>query len=193
MYLLGLNGSHKQDGNTEYLLNRVLSKCRQQGAEVEIVSVHDAIMDCKTPFCVSCTTPCAKVCYEGTKLEELFEKSKQADCIVFGSPVYFGSMSAQLKALFDKTRAIRAEKAWKGKLAAAVSSGGSKYGGQERTIDAIQSCALVEGMTIIGNSSDEYGMGHFGVSGQSPVTEDEYAAMQCDNLAQRIMEELKKR
>ena len=191
MYILALNGSHNRNGNTAYLLNKVLEYCKEKGAETEILSVHDAISDAKTPFCVSCSTPCTKQCYKDTKLDELFEKSKKADFILFGSPVYFGSMTAQLKCLFDKTRALRAEKAWFGKPMAAVTVGASKYGGQERTLEAIHSCALVEGMTLVGNSS-ALGAGHFGVSAQKPAESDEYANNCCKVLADRIITELSK-
>lgn len=186
MYVLALNGSHKQDGNTAFLLNEILRHCEAGGAEVELASVHEAVSSAKTPFCVCCSTPCSKVCYQGTKLDTLFEKVEKADAVIFGSPVYFGSMTAQLKAFFDKTRDARSRKAWLGKPMAAVTSGGSKYGGQERTIEHIQSCALVSGMTLIGNSADG-GMGHFGVSAHSPAKEDEYAVKQCEILAQRIL------
>lgn len=58
-------------------------------------------------------------------------KIEEADAVIFGSPVYFGSMTAQLKAFFDKTRDVRGRRAWVGIPAAAVSVGASKYGGQE--------------------------------------------------------------
>ena len=146
-------------------------------------------MSAKYPFCVNCSTPCSKQCYKGTKLDELFAKVEKADFVLFGSPVYFGSMTGQLKCLFDKTRDARSRKAWKGKKCAAVSVGASKYGGQERTVEAIHSCALVSGMTVIGNSS-ELGMGHFGLSAQRPAQSDEYAIAQAKSLAERIMAEL---
>jgi multimeric flavodoxin WrbA len=73
---------------------------------------------------------------------------------------------------------------------AAVSVGATKYGGQERTIDQIQTSALVLGMNVIGNGSfDE--MGHFGVSAQRPAKDDEYAVKQCRNMAKAIMKSLK--
>ncbi len=187
MYVLALNASHNSNGNTAYLLNEVLKVCKDGGAKTELASVHEAVMDAKLPFCVCCSSPCSKQCYKGTKLEELFEKVKKADAVIFGSPVYFGSMTAQLKSFFDKTRAVRADKEWLGKYAAAVSVGGSKYGGQERTIDHIQSCCMVLGMTLIGNSS-ELGAGHFGVSAQAPAVEDEYANAQAKVLGKRILE-----
>lgn len=184
MYILALNGSPSKDGNTAFLLNEVLRHCKD--CETEIIDVNEAVSSAKTPFCVSCSNPCTKSCYKGTLLEEVYEKVEKADFVIFGSPVYFGSMSAQLKAFFDKTRAIRGEKAWLGKPAAAVSVGASKYGGQERTIDHIHSCCLVLGMNIIGNGS-EINMGHFGVSAHRPAKEDEYAVKQCESLAKAIL------
>lgn len=190
MYIAALNGSHNKEGNTAFLLNRILNFCAAEGAEVELISVHDAVSSAKTPFCVSCQSPCEKACYKNTLLDEAFNKVTKADFVIFGSPVYFGSMTAQMKSFFDKTRAVRAEKAWLGKPMAAVSVGATKYGGQERTIDHIHSCALVLGMNIFGNGSD-MGMGHFGVSAQKPSCEDNYAIAQCESLANAIMKYLK--
>ncbi len=184
MYILAINGSPNSDGNTSFLLKEVLSHCT--GAECELINLQEIMMSTKTPFCVSCSNPCNKSCYRGTALDEVFSKVKKADFVIFGSPVYFGSMSAQLKSFFDKTRAIRGEKAWLGKPMAAVSVGATKYGGQERTIDHIHACALVHGMQVIGNGSS-IGMGHFGVSAHRPASEDEYAIKQCESLANAIM------
>lgn len=190
VYIVALNGSHNNGGNTAFLLNAVLKHCAEKGAETELISVHEAVADAKTPFCVNCSTPCSKVCYKGTKLEEAYEKVKRADFVLIGSPVYFGSMTAQLKAFFDKTRAVRGNKEWLGKPMAAVAVGASKYGGQEHTIEHIQSCAFVSGMTVVGNSS-ETAMGHFGLAAQRPASEDAYALAQAENLAERIMETIK--
>lgn len=186
MYVLALNGSHKKDGNTAYLLNLTLSYCKKLGAETECENVYEAINDAKQPFCVSCSSPCSRQCYIGTKLEELFEKVTKADAVLIGSPVYFGSMSGQLKCFFDKTRDVRAKKQWLDKKTAVFAVGATKYGGQEHTAEHIISCAQVLGMTVIGNSS-ETAMGHFGVLGQQPAEEDEYAKTQAKILAERIM------
>ncbi|MDD6735172.1 MAG: NAD(P)H-dependent oxidoreductase [Clostridiales bacterium] len=184
MKITAVNGSPDKNGNTAFLLREILSCCT--GAETEIINVGEVLSDAKTPFCVNCSSPCSKVCYKGTKLDDAFKKITCSDFVIFGSPVYFGSMSAQLKAFFDKTRAVRGEKAWLGKPMAAVSVGASKFGGEERTIEHIQSCALVLGMTVVGNGS-ELGMGHFGVSAQRPAKDDQNALIQCKSLANTIL------
>ena len=190
MYIVALNGSHNDNGNTAYLLKSVLEKCAERGAETEMINVYKAVSDAKYPFCVNCVTPCNKQCYKDTLLMQAYEKVSKADFVIIGSPVYFGSMTAQLKSFFDKTRAIRGNKEWLGKPVAAVSVGASKYGGQERTIEAIHSCALVLGMTVVGNSANG-AMGHFGVSAQRPAENDDYAKTAICALADRIFEELK--
>ena len=107
MFIVGLNGSPNKDGNTKFLLNTVLEEAKNLGAKTMILEVQELLDSTKNPFCVVCSNPCSGVCYEGTKLEEAYETLKRADAIVMGSPVYFGSVSAQLKAFFDKTRKLR--------------------------------------------------------------------------------------
>ncbi len=89
MYILALNGSHNNDGNTAFLLNEILRHCAEKGAETEICSVSEAIMDTKTPFCVACSTPCTKKCYKDTKLDTLFDKIERADFVVFRKSCLF--------------------------------------------------------------------------------------------------------
>lgn len=186
MYIVALNGSHNDDGNTAYLLKSILDKCAENGAKTEMINVYKAVSDAKYPFCVNCKKTCVGDCYKDTLLMDAYDKVSAADFVIIGSPVYFGSMTAQLKAFFDKTRAIRAEKKWLAKPMAAVTVGASKYGGQERTLEAIHSCALVLGMTIVGNSSD-LSSGHFGISAQRPADSDEYAKKEVYSLSSRIL------
>ena len=190
MNILAINGSHHKDGDVEFLLRTFSTECEKLGAKVEIENAYEAVSDAKFPFCIKCSTPCSRQCYKGTKLETLFDKMKKADAIVVGSPVYFGSMSGQLKCLFDKTRAIRSDLT--GKLGAAVVCGASRFGGQEATIGDIHNVLYVEGMTVVGAASREIGPGHLGVSAQSPAKEDEFAIGRCISLAHRLYEELNK-
>jgi len=191
MYIIGINGSPAQDGNVRFLLDTVLDKCAALGAKTEVISAADAVNSAKTPFCTVCSNPCSGVCYKNTSLEEVFEKMKAADVMVIGSPVYFGSVSAQLKALFDKTRRLRGEKAFVGKPCGFVAVGASRFGGQEATISAMHAMALVQGMTILGTGHADFDAGHLGVSAQRPASEDANAVSRCNSLAMRIMEEVK--
>lgn len=192
MKIIGVNGSVNQAGNTFYMLDKILKVCEAEGAQTELINAAQAVSDAKTPFCVCCSTPCSRVCYEGTLLEEAYRKIEEADAVIFGSPVYFGSMTAQLKAFFDKTRAVRGRKAWVGIPAAAVSVGASKYGGQETTINAIQDCMFISGMTVFGSGWFETDGGQMGVGAHRPASEDVWANGRLEALAKRAVFEAKR-
>lgn len=186
MYVCALNGSPNKDGNIAYLLKNILGKL--EGVETELLHVAEEIGKLERPFCTNCQTPCQKVCFKGTGVETIFEKMKRADVILFGSPVYFGGPSAQMKALFDKSRAYRGEKAFIGKYGAAITCGASKYGGQEATVRALQDSMLVHGMYILGPGSHAVDAGHLGVCASRPAAEDTFAESRCTSIAARILE-----
>ena len=169
MYIVALNGSINKNGNCRFLIDTVLNDCKEMGADVEVINIHEAIMDSKTPFCIQCSSPCEGKCYKGTKLGNAYEKVAKADAVIIASPVYFASMSAQLKAFWDRSSEYRKAKAFVGKPTGFITCGHSRFGGQESTLHSMQSSALVQGMTIINSGSDEYDAGHIGISAQAPA------------------------
>ncbi len=191
MYIVALNGSHNKTGSCQFLIDTIFNDCKNMGAEVETINVHEVITDAKTPFCTLCSAKCEGACYKGTKLEQAFEKMQKADALIMASPVYFGNVSAQLKALWDKSRAFRAKKSFVGKPIGFVTCGASRFGGQEETIRAMQTMALVQGMTVVNSGSAEYDAGHMGVCAQRPAEQDEFAISRCRSMAIRIINEIK--
>jgi NAD(P)H dehydrogenase (quinone) len=83
-----------------------------------------------------------------------------ADGIIAGSPVYFGTMAAELKAVFDKFIGVR--KKMEDKVGAAFATSGDPSGGKETTIMSILQALLIYGMIIVGDPLDA--TGHYGVS-----------------------------
>jgi len=83
-----------------------------------------------------------------------------ADAIIVGSPVYFGSMSAEVKEMFDKSVAIRRK--LEGKIGAAFATSGHHTGGKETTIFSIIQAMLIHGMIIVGDPISAGG--HYGVA-----------------------------
>lgn len=188
MLIIGLNGSPSKDGSTKFLLNTVLDKLKEMGAETRILEVPELLKTAKNSFCVSCSTPCSGACYKGTKLEEAYELMRQADGLIFGSPSYFGTMTGQMKAFFDKTRKLRGEKAFYNKVSAGVTVGASKYGGQETTMKALYDIMLVHGMMIVGDGFVDDDCGHHGVCAHKPSDNDEFAQKRAAILAKRLFE-----
>jgi multimeric flavodoxin WrbA len=192
MKIVAINGSPNLNGNTYYLLKKMGEIITEDGIEFEIIHLNPSLLSLKNPFCVACSNPCNKSCYKNTDFEILMDKATKADGIIFGSPVYFGSMSAQLKAFFDKSRSQRADKSFLSKPACAVTVGASKYGGQETTTRAIHDCAMVLGMNIINDGFLEFDCGHFGVNAQRPSEKDEFANTRLISAAKRMIEEIKR-
>ncbi len=58
-----------------------------------------------------------------------------ADGVIAGSPVYFGTMAAELKAVFEKCIGVR--KKMEGKIGAAFATSGDPSGGKETTLDPL--------------------------------------------------------
>ena len=83
-----------------------------------------------------------------------------SDGIIAGSPVYFGTMAAELKAVFDKFVGIRAQMG--DKIGAAFATSADPSGGKETTIISIIQALLIYGMIIVGDPLDA--TGHYGVS-----------------------------
>ena len=103
MKILGLSFSPRERGNTEILLEAVLSGARQQGGETELYRVAEKdIKPCDG--CGACFT--TGECSIQDDMQELYAKLLAADGIIFGSPVYFYNITAQGKAVIDRTIAL---------------------------------------------------------------------------------------
>ena len=83
-----------------------------------------------------------------------------SDGIIAGSPVYFGTMAAELKAVFDEFVGMRKE--MEGKIGAAFATSADPSGGKETTIFSIFQAMLIYGMIIVGDPLNA--TGHYGVS-----------------------------
>jgi NAD(P)H dehydrogenase (quinone) len=103
---------------------------------------------------------------------------RAADGLIFGSPTYYGDMSAKLKALFDESFKIHGK--LKGKVGGAFTSSGGTACGAETTLLAITHAMLVHGMIVQGRYDDK----HFGPTAlESPNPEEEKL---CAELGKRV-------
>lgn len=191
MLIVGVNGSPDRAGNTFTLLEAVLARCRELGARTEVIHAMDALEGQENPYCVACSSPCPETCHQNPNLADAFDILRDASALVVGSPVYFGTVSAQLKSFWDKSRSLRREKALVGKPGAAVSVGAGRFGGQETTVRAIHDILLIHGVLIVGDASRASGGGHQGVCAQRPAAEDAEALERARVLAEGLVEALK--
>ncbi|MFZ5906189.1 MAG: flavodoxin family protein [Nitrospirota bacterium] len=92
--------------------------------------------------------------------------------IIAGSPVYFGTMAADLKRVIDEFVGVRLK--MENKVGAAFATGGHHTGGKETTIMSILQAMLIYGMIIVGdpmNASGHYGVGCVGAPDERALSD----------------------
>lgn len=188
MFFVAINGSPNKDGNTAFLLKKGLEQLESRGAKTEIIHTGEVLRSVAVPFCTVCSASCTGACMKGTLMADVLQSLREADGLLIGSPVYFGTVSGQLKAFWDKLRCLRSEKKLLNVVGGAIAVGASRFGGQEGTLRAIQEMMLVQGMTIIGAGQKDHDCGHYGVAAQRPATEDKYAQERIVIMAKRLLE-----
>jgi len=109
-----------------------------------------------------------------------------SDGIIAGSPVYFGTMAAELKAVFEKFVGVR--KKMEDKIGAVFATSGDSSGGKETTIMSIILAFLIYGMIIVGDPLDA--TGHYGVS--CIGSPDRSTAVNAAKLGKRVASLVKK-
>lgn len=80
--------------------------------------------------------------------------------VIAGSPVYFGTMAAELKKLFDEYVVLRRK--MENKIGAAFATASDPSGGKETTLFSIIQAMLIYGMIIVGDPMSA--SGHYGVA-----------------------------
>jgi len=100
-----LMGSPHRDGNTAALADRIAEGAREAGAEADVLYLHGMkILPCTA--CEACHKPGAEGCILDDEMDEVYANLRSADAIVFASPIYFFTMSAQLKTALDRCYAL---------------------------------------------------------------------------------------
>jgi putative sterol carrier protein/putative NADPH-quinone reductase len=103
MKMLAINGSPRgTDSNTDRILLPFLEGAREAGAETETVYLKGKEIN----YCIGCFTCWTKtpgVCIHKDDMPELLEKMRPADILVYASPLYVYTVTAQMKAFMDRT------------------------------------------------------------------------------------------
>ena len=98
--VLIVSASPRRGGNSDYLCDEFARGAREAGHEVEKVFFRDH----KINYCLGCgACNTTHKCVQKDDMAEILPKMVEADVLVFGTPVYFYTMDAQLKTLIDRT------------------------------------------------------------------------------------------
>jgi len=104
MKVMAFNGSPRKEWNTGTLLIKALEGAASQGAETELIHLYDLnYKGCRS--CFACKTRNGKSygrCAAKDDLLPVLRKIEEADAIILGSPIYFGSISGEMKSFMER-------------------------------------------------------------------------------------------
>ena len=184
MRILGIACSPRKNGNTEILMNEIMKVAKEAGCDTEAFLMSEK----HVAPCDACGT-CFETggCVVQDDMQELYEMLERADGIILGSPVYFGSVTAQGKAVMDRMFALLQRRALKGKVAGAFVV--TRRVGAIQARSLIYSFCIAQGMIVAGGAigyGREPGDVLTGVGGGIDMSAMEEARLLGSNVIQLV-------
>jgi multimeric flavodoxin WrbA len=188
MKVVAINGSSRKDGNTAILLNLVLDELKKEGIETELIQLAGETLS----GCIACNRcgenkdrRCAIVNDRGN---EYMAKMQEAQGILLGSPTYISDMTANMKALIERSAVVsrRNGELFKRKVGAAVVS--VRRAGSTHVLSSMNYFFLFSQMIIPGSSYWNMGIGR----DPGEVRSDEEGVQTMKTLGQNMAWLLKK-
>lgn len=149
--ILGICGSPRKQA-THYVLERALETLEDDGLETEFFTVRGKnISPCR--HCDYCLRN--KECVLKDDMYPLYDLLRGAQGIIIATPVYNGGVSAQVKAIMDRCRALGAEDydSLRGKVGMGIAVGGDRCGGQEPALMQIHTFYILNGVIPVSGGS----------------------------------------
>ena len=149
--IVGICGSPRKQA-THYVLERTLETLEDEGFETEFFTVRGKnISPCR--HCDYCLRN--RECVLKDDMYPLYDLLRGAQGIIIATPVYNGGVSAQVKAIMDRCRALGAEDydSLRGKLGMGIAVGGDRCGGQEPALMQIHTFYILNGVIPVSGGS----------------------------------------
>jgi len=178
--VVGIVGSPRIGGNTELLLTEALKAAAEDGAETELLRLANSeVKPCDA--CLSCRK--TGECRIKDDFKLIFDKMVQADGIILGSPVYFGSATPQAKALIDRAGylSIAKGRVFENKVGGPMVV--ARRAGQNFTLAQLLFFFLHQGMIVPGSTYWNIAFGR--VKGE--VVKDEEGIQTARNFGKKIV------
>ena len=159
MKVIAINGSGRKDGNTAILLNLVLDELKMEGIETEFIQLAGQTLS----GCINCRQCSEKKNEEcaimDDRVNEYIAMMKKAQGILLGSPVYISDMTANMKALIERSTIVSRSNGdlFKRKAGAAVIA--VRRAGATQVLSSINYFFLINQMIIPGSSYWNLGIG----------------------------------
>lgn len=154
MKILGINASPRgNESKTLQLVKAVIKGAESEGAEVELIDLYKLQIE----YCTGCGACYATgECPQIDDFEELFDRVRNSDGIVFGAPNYINSVPAPMKAFFDRLSDAIHCQMLTGKFGCSVSTAGG--GKADVVVEYMNSVLMNLGVTVVGGLGVAVGM-----------------------------------
>lgn len=150
MKVLAINGSARKDGNTAILIKRVFEELNKEGIETERIQLAGQVIEpCKACWACGDQQNCV---HRKDNFWDIFDKMKEADGILLGSPVYSANISANMQALLERAAVVGDMNP--GLLAHKVGAAvvAARRGGAMNALDAMNHFFLNHEMFVVGST-----------------------------------------
>ncbi|WP_292426398.1 flavodoxin family protein [Methanoregula sp.] len=190
MKVIAFNGSARKDGNTAMLVQILFKELEKKGIKTEFVQLAGKKMHGCTA-CMKCMEKKDRRCVIDDFANVCIEKMDGADGIILASPTYFSDVTAEMKALIDRSGfvAMANDHMFRRKVGAAVVA--ARRGGAIHTFDTINHFFFISQMVVPGSNYWNVGIGL--APGDVEKDEEGLATMKVlgENMAW-VMKKLKK-
>jgi multimeric flavodoxin WrbA len=146
MKVVGISGSPRTHGNAEALLEYCLAPFRERGWGVSTFFLSNR----NVAPCTGCED-CAATgrCSIPDDMTALYGDLAACQVMVIASPVYYRNVPAQLKAVFDRSYAIKDRSLLAGTVGGAIAVGRGTGGGQGLVLSTIHNFYLSMGVVCV--------------------------------------------
>ncbi len=111
MKIIAFSSTPRQRGNSDILTDHALEAAKEAGGTVEKIRLTDySIAPCTA--CDACQKTPDAPCIIDDDGDKVLAKMTGSDAIILASPIYFFTMSAQLKILLDRSYALGGDGFW---------------------------------------------------------------------------------
>lgn len=180
MKVLAINGSARKDGNTAILINTVLNELNSAGIETELIQLAGkTISPCHACWGCAGRKNCVHV-YDA--FCDIFEKMKDADGLLLGSPSYSANVSATMQALLERAAVVADINPELFTHKAGASVAAARRAGTLHTVDTMNRFFLNHEMFVAGSTYWNIGYGQM----PGDVSKDTEAITTMQNLGKNM-------
>ena len=157
--VLGINGSPREGGNTDILINEVLKTLREKGIKTSFFQLGGKEVSGCTA-CMKCRSVKDGYCQNRNDvINKCIEMMMKVEAVIIGSPVYFSDATPEVKALIDVSgyASRAAGNIYRRKIGAAVVA--VRRAGSIHAFDTINHFFLINEMIVPGSSYWNIGIG----------------------------------